>query len=84
MFCILDDLTAKANDSSLPLWIVSLYLRTAFDRVDHEALFAALANHGIPENTIMFIQRFYSNQIGRVSDSKQFRIERGVKQGYNR
>ena len=81
VFCILEDLTAKANEWSLPLWIVSLDLSKAFDRVDHEALFAALADHGIPKNMILLIRRLYSNQIGRVNESKEFPIERGVKQG---
>ena len=81
VFCILNDLTAKANEWSLPLWIVSLDLSKAFDRVDHEALFAALADHGIPKNMILLIRRLYSNQTGRVNESKQFPIERGVKQG---
>ena len=81
VFCILEDLTAKANEWSLPLWIVSLDLSKAFDRVDHEALFAALAENGIPQNMLMLIRRLYAKQIGRVDDSKQFPIERGVKQG---
>ena len=80
VFCILEDLTAKANEWSLPLWIVSLDLSKAFDRVDHEALFAALADHGISEHMIMILWRFYSNQIGRVYDSKKAPIERGVEQ----
>ena len=65
----------------MPLWIVSLDLSKAFDRIDNEALLAALADHGIPGTMILLIRRLYSNQIGRVNDSKQFPIERGVKQG---
>ena len=80
VFSALENLTTKANEWSLSLWIVNLDLSKAFDCVENDTLFAALADHSIPGNMILLIDRFYSNQIGRVNDSKHFLIERGVKQ----
>ena len=56
-------------------------LRKAFDTIDHVALFAPLEQRGVDHAYISLSQLLYQDQHGRVNDSQQFPIERGVKQG---
>ena len=69
----------------LPVWVLSLDLSKAFDRVDWKALWAALHDHGISPHMIWIIQRLYSEQVGQVTtsteSSKEFPIRAGVRQG---
>ena len=69
----------------LPIWVLSLDLSKAFDRVDWKALWAALRDRGISPHMIWIIQRLYSEQVGQVStpteSSKEFPIKAGVRQG---
>ena len=82
-------LTTNIIDTSravgLPIWVLSLDLSKAFDRVDWKALWAALRDHGISPHMIWIIQRSYSEQVGQVTtpteSSKEFPIKAGVRQG---
>ena len=69
----------------LPIWVLSLDLSKAFDRVDWKALWAALRDRGISPHMIWIIQRLYSEQVGQVTtpteSSKEFPIKAGVRQG---
>ena len=65
----------------MPLWMLSIDLRKAFDTVDHEALLHALQLHGIDEKYRVLLQVLYSNQYGCANGSRDFPILRGVKQG---
>ena len=42
---------------NIPVWFVSLDLRKAFDRVDHNALFEALRHYGLPDGYIAILQQ---------------------------
>ena len=68
-----------------PLWLISLDLSKAFDRVDWQALWKALETHGVSEHLISILQLLYDNQRGQVitdtADSREFDIRRGVRQG---
>ena len=68
-----------------PLWIVSLDLSKAFDRVDWRSLWEALRLHGVSPHLIWLLQMTYANQKGQVlsntDTSHEFDICAGVRQG---
>ena len=55
----------------MPVWIVSIDFKKAFDRVEHSASFKTLEEQSF--------QSLYENQYSRVGD-KHFRIECNVRQ----
>ena len=65
----------------MPLWIISVDLTKAFDRIEHHALFDALRKQGVHGEYIRLLSDIYQNQTGTVNDSASFCISRGVKQG---
>ena len=71
--------------ANTPLWIISLDLSKAFDKVDWNALWTALGQHGISEHLIWILQCVYFGQTGVVrehdTDSCGFNIRGGVRQG---
>ena len=71
----------KTLAASTPLWIISLDLSKAFDKIDWNALWSALRQHGISEPLIWILQCVYYGQTGVVRerdvDSRGFDI-RGV------
>ena len=54
----------KAWDKGMPVWIVSLDVSKAFDRVNWNALWSALRDHGVSDHLIWILQLVYSNQLG--------------------
>ena len=65
--------------------MILLDWENAFDRITHQALFAALEGFGIPDETISLIKQLYKNPTffveieGEASDiAKQ---ENGIRQG---
>ena len=75
-----ENVISATNEYNLPLWIASLDLRKAFDRIQYDALFAALREQGLDHAEVALLLDMYSSQSGSVGDSKAFQIERGVKQ----
>ena len=68
------------------LWIATLDVEKAFDRVHHSALFEALLQQRIDASTVSALRRLYFGVKGYVSiwagaDSRYFEMNRGVKQG---
>ena len=56
----------------------------AFDSVEHGPMWAALREQGIEEHYIQMLKSLYRNQVAHVSiksDSREFALTRGVKQG---
>ena len=78
------DKTLAAN---MPVWILSLDLSKAFDRVDWGALWLAVRTRLCPnrECRLWIIQNLYFNQHGEVTgqegNSRAFQINAGVRQG---
>ena len=70
---------------AMPIWIISLDLSKAFDRVDWPALWRALADQGVSPHIIWNLQCAYYEQLGQVRgdsvDSRSFEILGGVRQG---
>lgn len=75
----------KLSSANVPIWIVSLDLSKAFDRVHWPALWRALSEQGLSEHMIWMIQNLYRNQQGQVVGSngcsRSFDIHGGVRQG---
>ncbi len=75
----------KTLAANAPLWIISLDLSKAFDKIDWNALWAALGQHGISKHLIWILQCVYYGQTGVVrehdADSCGFNIRCGVRQG---
>ena len=68
-----------------PLWTCFIDYEKAFDSIEHDAIWAALAKQGISGGYIELLQRLYADQHGRVSVdsmiSRAFALGRGTKQG---
>ena len=75
----------KSRASNVPLWILSLDLSKAFDRIDWGALWQALRAQGVSAQIIWILQCMYFGQHGVVMSSvdcsKEFHIRAGVRQG---
>ena len=75
----------KALDVGIPVWVVSLDLSKAFDRVHWPALWKSLLEQGISEHMVWTISQLYSGQFGEVigssGRSRKFNITGGVRQG---
>ena len=71
----------KTIDWHLPLWMISLDLRKAFDRIQFGPLFEALRDQGVPDAYVQLLGLLYKDQKGTVNGSAFFDIQRGVKQG---
>ena len=80
-FVILENMVGKTYEWHIPLWMISLDLRKAFDRIQFRPLFAALRDQGVPESYIHLLGLLYNDQQGTVNGSTLFDILRGVKQG---
>ena len=68
-----------------PFWFISLDLSKGFDRIDWQALWAALETHGVSQHLVWILQLLYDNQRGQVftdsGESRELDIRRGMKQG---
>ena len=75
----------KALNVGIPVWVVSLDLWKAFDRVHWPALWKGLHEQGISEHMIWMISKLYDGQFGEVigstGRSRKFSITGGVRQG---
>ena len=75
----------KTDAVGIPVWIISLDLSKAFDRVHWPALWRALVEEGIPDHLVWILQCVYFGQCGEVvadlGQSRKFNIKGGVRQG---
>ena len=76
-----ENLVGKTSGWNLPIWIASLDLHKAFDRILHQPLFQALHLQKVPEGYVHLLMVLYKNQKGSIDGKQFFDIQRGVKQG---
>jgi hypothetical protein len=77
----LETLVSKTNEWHVPLFIASLDLKKAFDRVEHASLVDALLSQDVPDPYVDLIAELYNDQLGSADGSRPFQIARGVRQG---
>ena len=73
-----------ADEWRVPVWVAAVDFKKAFDSVTHDALWSSLREQRVPGGYIELLQKLYQEQVGVVRTerlSKEFRIEKGVKQG---
>ena len=73
-FIILESVITKSMEFNMPLWMASLDLRKAFDRIEFKSLFEALRTQDVPESYIALLSTLYSEQVGQVNGSEYFDI----------
>ena len=59
ILAILESMNSRSHEWHVPIWIVSLDLKKAFDRIEFNALFQALAEHNIPAPYIKLLKILY-------------------------
>ena len=71
--------------TGVPLLVINLDVSKAFDSVNWQALWAALTEHGVPQHLSLILQLLYQERKGEMvtnaSTSREFDIQRGVRQG---
>ena len=75
----------KTFTVNIPVWILSLDLSKAFDRVSWPALWQALRGSGLSHHMVWLLQQLYADQhgqaLGEWGRSKEFSITASVRQG---
>ena len=66
---------SKGIEYNIPIWIVSIDLKKAFDRIEHAALFHALSEQHCDPELIALLQMLYKHQKGFVGDVEFFITE---------
>ena len=75
-----ETIISAISEYNLDLWIISLELKKAFDRLEHFVLFDPLREQGLDESEIAVLLDLYCAQRGCVKKSREFCIIRGMKQ----
>ena len=84
--CILRMVAQKSEVWGQGLWLAALDVEKAFDRINHAKLFEALMLEGAHFNLVTTLRNLYTNmtayvRLGPDACSRQFIIQRGVRQG---
>ena len=77
---IFESVVGASIEWQLPLWVVSLDLTKAFDKIEHNVLMRALEDAGVPHGYTILIKSLYYEQFGQIGEFT-FDISRGVRQG---
>ena len=73
-----------SDEWKIPIWISAIDFKKTFDSVTHRSLWRSLSKQGVPDGYINLLDKLYTDQVGVVRTdrfSKEFNIEKGVKQG---
>ena len=79
-----EHLQEKGYEFQIPIWFAAIDFQKAFDSVEHQAVWNALARQHVPVAYIQLLQKLYSEQSACVRtdvESRRFTITRGTKQG---
>ena len=74
----------KSIDDGHTTHALVMDFKKAFDSVTHRSLWRSLLQQGVPDGYINLLDKLYTDQVGVVRTdrfSKEFNIEKGVKQG---
>ncbi len=77
---VAETMILKSIEFNVPVWVITIDLRKAFDRVEHGALFQVRHDQGTDPRLVQLLEVFYREQSGIVGEYK-FPIRRGVRQG---
>ena len=75
---VLECAVSNSIEFNAPLWIVSVDLSKAFDRVEYHALFEAIGQQGVPAPYVSLLRLLYRQQHGLVPGAEPFAVTRGV------
>lgn len=83
---ILRTVVEKSNEWGEELWLATLDVEKAFDRVHHSSIFGALLEGEVNMSIVAALRRMYSELKANVclwpgAESRSFNVERGVRQG---
>ena len=78
-FIVVRSILGNALEWHVPVWLASIGLRKAFDRLEFTALFTALSDQGLDRAYIELFKLLYLDQSASVANSSFFAIKRGVK-----
>lgn len=81
VFGIVENMIGKCGEWNLPVWICTLDLRKAFDRILHQPLFEILRHQNIHDGYLHLLGVLYKGQKGTIDGKHFFDIQWGVKQG---
>ena len=76
----------EAQEYNIPLSFVFVDYDKAFDSIKFEPIFDAVKNHGVDRAYLNIIKHLYHETTSMIhlhTDSKKFRLQRGVRQGEN-
>ena len=83
---VVNQLQEKVHDYNIPLCFAFVDHEKAFDSTELEPIFHALKNHGVDKAYHNIIKHLYHEAPSVIhlhTDSKKFRLQRGVRQGDN-
>eukprot|EP00435_Cladocopium_sp_Y103_P073186 s443_g42.t1 len=78
---VFEDACGKMLEWDSELWVASVDVKKAFDRVEYDCLFAALSRQHVPQSYINLPRAICRGQVETVEGHAPFDIERGVQQG---
>ena len=83
---VINQLQEKAREYNIPLCFAFVDHEKAFDSIEFEPIFHALKNHGVDKAYLDIIKHLYHEATSVIhlhTDSKKYRLQRGVRQGDN-
>jgi retron-type reverse transcriptase len=74
----------KCAEFGIPLWVATLDFKKAFDSISHDSIWDAIGVQGVEPIYINALAKLYEDQSAQVFAeelSRNFKIEKGTKQG---
>ena len=71
-FVVFECVCCRSIEFGLEIWVASLDLRKAFDRVEYVTLFAALRSQNVPDAYLALLAQICSSQSGHLKGTRPF------------